>query len=414
MRRIDGISVVGHGPVHDAFVDLADVTVLTGRNDSGKTRLLGLIEAALNEPHKQGEDIIDVFGRASEAEIAALVYADEPDEEEIAEQAEPFVPFREALELTLDNGDYPLAVRTPISRAERLPAWRYGRRPSEVLEPTMTQIETAIGRQANLLEPSTIQYLGGVDPVILPEAVVVPAAPEVVLAEATIAVSALSRALRYLAALWEEAEKYLGRLEGLPSGNAPLPEAEEYYELDAPPARWLLDETPEAVTLHEAALRSRAALEVLIQHLLPDFITNNYKVEVVLPPVVAIATGESVEVVLAAIRSDSSVADATADASLRFPIAHAASGYVVWLQLAIREACARANVLARILIDGALRAHELAGEPADPDAAAAGLNRWRRGEADRRARAREPIGPKRGPGGQGHRGVRAEPRPDRC
>ena len=405
--------MLGRGPVHNAFLELADVTVLTGRNDSGKTRLLRLIEAVLNEPHAQDYEIIDVFGRASEAEVAAFVHADEPDEEEIEEQAEPFAPFREALELSVDDGGLPLAVRTPISRVERLPAWRYGRRAADLPEPARTQIETAIGGSAAFLEPSTIEYLGGVDPFVLPEAVAVPSAPELVQAEATVAVAGLSRALRYVAALWEDAEEHVGPLEGLPTGNIRLPEADEYYDLEAPPTRWLLDETPDALTVHDAALQSRGALELLIHHLLPDFIADTYKVEVVLPPVIAIAAGESVELALGAVESDTLGAQGAGDDPLRFPIAEAASGYTVWLQLAIREACARTNMLARILMDGALRAQELTSVRRRCLRSAVWSLRRCGGKSDGPVGAGQSVRPAGGPSRKGHRGVRARYPPGR-
>jgi energy-coupling factor transporter ATP-binding protein EcfA2 len=378
MRRIEGIALVGSGPVREGFLRLGDVTVITGRNDSGKTRLLRLIEAALNDPHvqkpDQGFESMDVFGMASEGEVAAFVHSGDFDTEEIIEQVEPFAPFRTELELEVGDGGFPLAVRTPIAGVERLPAWRYGRPPAELPDSARATIADARGSSGYIHEPSAIEYLGGVEAVVLPEAVAVPSAPALVQIEAAEAVGILCRSLRFLDSLWEMAEDHhLGPLDNLALLADALPERDGYYGPDAPWNRWMLKEAPDAVSLHPAAVKAREALELLISHLLPDFIRDAYRLEVMLPPVVSIAAGERLQLMLVATSSDSSNADELdEDETVRFPIVEAASGFAVWLQLAVREACARAKILAQILMDGAMRAEDLASvlREGDPEPSA--------------------------------------------
>jgi len=91
MRRLVGFAFDYEEPVRGGYLRLGDVTVLTSRNDTGKTRLLGLIESTLmNSGSVQG---VDVFGLASEIEVDELVDREAPDRGSTGECAETLGPF---------------------------------------------------------------------------------------------------------------------------------------------------------------------------------------------------------------------------------------------------------------------------------------------------------------------------------
>lgn len=80
---------------------MGDVTVLTGPNDTGKTRVLSLIESVLmGSPLVEG---VDVYGVGSEEEVSALVDPDVPDPGSIGAYADALGPFVDDLEV--DAGD---------------------------------------------------------------------------------------------------------------------------------------------------------------------------------------------------------------------------------------------------------------------------------------------------------------------
>jgi hypothetical protein len=97
-------------------------------------------------------------------------------------------------------------------------------------------------------------------------------------------------------------------------------------------------------------------MTAIVAQLLPDFISRDYTLEVALQPVVSVATGHAIE--LALCRSGTGASPEEPD-KLRFGLESAASGFQVWLQLAVREAAARARVLAQVLFDGAIYAEQV-------------------------------------------------------
>ena len=198
-------------------------------------------------------------------------------------------------------------------------------------------------------EPPKIAFLGGADTAILPVAVAVPAQPEALEAEAGDSVVHLCAALRLLGDAWSLAAAVVGELEGGPdAGWTPSDESLD----DSSPyasARWLLHEEVEAISIHPAARRACEALERMISRLLPDFISDTYTLEVGLRSPVEIARGEVIKLQMAP-RESSSRKPGNAG---RFSIRDAASGFTIWLQLAIREAAARVTNLARLLMSSA-------------------------------------------------------------
>lgn len=364
MWRLRGIGVwSSSGPLHEGFIEIGDVTVIIGPNDSGKTRLLRFIDAALRNPHPDAEDVLDMFGVASTVDLDAFLDPTEADEEDIYLETKPVQPFRNELELPANSDEVSLGIR-PIVGLERLPAWRYGRSLAELPDELRQPVRAAVGYHDERA-PLKLEYVGGVDPAILPVAVTVPSVPEEVEAEAGRTLVSLCQALRLAKAFWSQVEPHVGPLEGLPDEEWAPPEIVETTDTGLPSSRWLLQETPSMSSHHPAAIHGCEALQLLAQQMLPDFISREYNLNVVPASPIDIARGATIQIRLARVRSD---VDETygegqdqegADQALSFPLRDVASGFQVWLQLALREATARLEMLTQILNDGLQRAHQI-------------------------------------------------------
>jgi AAA domain, putative AbiEii toxin, Type IV TA system len=352
MRRVHGIWFESPGgPVHEAFLELGDVTVLCGINDSGKTRVLGLIEAALTELGSW--DMLDVYGVATEAEVAAFVDLDTKDRH-IERQVADVTEFRDELELPDQGSELPFGVRLPLLPDRQGKAWLYGRS----LEDLDSDLQAAItgaapwAGNADPCQPLKIEGLGEVDPLILPEAIVVPSPPELVEREVAIAVTRLCKALRELGDLWPQLEPDLGPLRGgPPKGWSRRMPSEPFIE-GRPSWLWLVDEQPQATVIHPAAIEACEMFVRIAERLLPDFIRSEYALELAPAQPTLIARGNPIALRFA--RRDTLPTDPEDDDDddiVRFELADAASGFVVWLQLALREATARTRLHASLLQD---------------------------------------------------------------
>jgi energy-coupling factor transporter ATP-binding protein EcfA2 len=374
--RLKAISLFSElGPVHSEFFELGAVTVLVGPNDSGKTRILGCIASVLQNPtgdlDTEFSEILDLFGTVTSAEFEAFLNRDEVDQDEISDETEPIESFREQLALPADGDEVVIGVRVPLAGLEFLPAWRYGRPLSELSDELRVQVLAAfvatwapdvdgpgggptaaeqIAESRDPREPLKLQYLGGVEPTILPAAIVVPSTTDELIEEAGDAVVQLCRSLRIVQSSWGHVEETLGELDGAPlfdpEPSAPITEPDE----PASPS-WLLEERRR---LHPAATYACEALSRLTEPLLPDFIATNYGLLITPAAPDDLAAGRSIDVRLS--RADAGGLD---DPPLAFPLGEAASGFQVWLQLALREATAKLQVLTQIIIDGARRASDV-------------------------------------------------------
>lgn len=354
MRRLEGISYFSDGPVRAGFVELGDVTVLTGVNDSGKTRILGVIEAALSHP--EWGDMVDVFGIAGAAEVEAFLDPDEEDQFDISQETDAIAELRDALVLPAREDGVRLGVRLP-AMPERAMAWSYGRSRVQLSAQLRDAVDEALpmwpGEDPHA--PVKLEYRGDVSPLILPEAMVVPVAPDKVQGEVGAAVMSLCRALRELSLYWARVEDRAGPLDGGPDTDwaPPLP-AEQGTE-ENPSSSWLLDEEePLTSVIHPAAIWAAEAFERVASRLLPDFISDVYRLHVSIASPSSVARGDWVLLELERLDSPPLIGDEELG-GFRFPVADAASGYVVWLQLGLREAAARVSTCARVLLDGARR-----------------------------------------------------------
>jgi hypothetical protein len=141
MRRVHGIWFESPGgPVHEAFLELGDVTVLTGINDSGKTRVLRLIEAALTDLGSW--DMLEVYGVATEAEVSAFVDLEAKDRH-IEREVEEVAEFREELELPDHGRELPFGVRLPLPDGPGQ-AWLYGRSLDDLDSDLRTAVTDAV------------------------------------------------------------------------------------------------------------------------------------------------------------------------------------------------------------------------------------------------------------------------------
>lgn len=355
MFAIRGIAFAGPGPVKAGYIELADVTVLIGPNDVGKTRILRLIESALNEPLRPfSVHVVDVFGFAAKAELDAFVDADFPDDRGIRRETVAIAGILTEVDYGLGDVISPIGVRVSGGTQKRLPTWRYGRAAVELSDDARARLTTMDLSWRDEREPVKTTYLGGADAAILPLAVAVPGPVEAVEAEAAAAVEDLCLQLRLLGGAWNPAAGLVGELEGGPPVDwMPFLEALDDESPHAP-ARWLLDEGHESASVHMAAKRACLALERTISRLLPDFISDAYDVEVALGSPVEIARGDAIRLLMSKREAEPDPKQDT----VRFSIRDAASGYTVWLQLAVREAAARIMNLAQIIFSWGERAAE--------------------------------------------------------
>src|SRR5687768_4743869 len=68
--RILGLYLQGQsGPVECAFLECGDITALVGPNDTGKSRVLGAIEAALNDEIRHFSASVTIYAAAERIEL---------------------------------------------------------------------------------------------------------------------------------------------------------------------------------------------------------------------------------------------------------------------------------------------------------------------------------------------------------
>jgi predicted ATPase len=385
------------GPLRDGTLTLGKrITVLVGPNDSGKTRLLRAVETALGEPRADSEfadsafsfyddtvhEYVDLHGVATAAETAAFLHPQEAPHSwggsSLVDISEKAIAdgLRDDLEITVGHGEVPLAVRD-VRFGDLMPAWRYGRALADLFntpdlpDERRTIVEAAmadLNREAEVEQPLALDFLGGVEPSILPNAVVVPSPPGETENDAGGVVVRLCRALRCLNEWWEPVADLAGVLEAIPDRDwAPSVYPYELSDAENSP-RWMLDETPGASTVHPAAIYACEVLQREAHILLPDFISDKYDL-VIVPAHPSANPGRAIDIGLQPAGSFE-----LEDPEPPFPLKDAASGFGVWLQLALREATARLDLLVRILEDGGGRArralHLLAkDDPVDIDLA---------------------------------------------
>jgi energy-coupling factor transporter ATP-binding protein EcfA2 len=362
MRRLVGISFDSKEPVEGAFLRFGDVTVLTGRNDSGKTRVLRLIETALTEPERV--EGVDVFGTGSREELAALVDPDDGDRLIVDVFVDAIAPWLDTIELPIDRDEIRVVVRLHYGGAG---AWRFARAPID-LEPTVREaVEEALPEAASrgdATEPVKVEYLGRADWAILPEAITVPSPASAVAERVGTAVMSVCRSLQDLASEWMwfgergHALKHappVSFVHAWPSG----------YSDEGPSWSCLIDEQRHASVVHPAAVEACAVLERIAAPLLPDFIAGEYRLEITPAQPSEIAQGRYVRLQLMRPdrmpfpeansdpeqegtdieeNPDDQLPVDPDDGALRFAIDDAPAGFGVWLQLALHEAAHRALI----------------------------------------------------------------------
>jgi hypothetical protein len=349
---------------------------LIGANDVGKTRLLRLIETALSDP--EACDMIDLFGVASAEEVAAFIDPDAFDRFGVQDRVDDVAEFAADLEAPALEDELRVGVRLP-GQSGYMSAWRYGRCPAELGDARSQAVQEAVGGPTpdTPFEPVKLEYLGRADPRVLPEAVIVPTAPGEIQREVGRVATTLCCVLRELAAAWpgreDEDPTAVFALDEPDADIDPLDLDEEVEPIEigpddpdpdwmspAPAApvdragelswRWLVDEDQDASQVNRAAVVACRALQDLAGGLLPTFITSDYRLEITPGQPTAIAQGDRVRVQL--MRRDTALesCDLVDDADgLRFDLEEAASGYRLWIELALRETVARARMLIHIL-----------------------------------------------------------------
>ncbi len=278
MRRLVGISFAFEDPVHGGFLRFGDVTVLTGRNDSGKTRVLRRIEMVLRDPWLAV--MVDVFGIVSGEELAALVDPDGHDRFGISGFVDAVAPWVDLVELPGDGDEVRVGVRLDDGGSG---AWRFGRAPIE-LEPAVREAIWEVLPEAASLgdveEPVKVEYLGRAEWAILPYAIAVPSPASAVVQRVGAAVMSVCRSLQELAVEWVLLDGRAGALEGAPPDSFAQSWPSEPYMNGAPSWSWLIEEQRHASVVHPAAVESCAALERIAGGLLADFIADEYRLEV--------------------------------------------------------------------------------------------------------------------------------------
>ncbi|HWF49976.1 MAG TPA: AAA family ATPase [Solirubrobacteraceae bacterium] len=365
MRRLVGISFAYEDPVQGGFLRFGDVTVLTGRNDSGKTRVLRLIETVLTD--FELAEMVDVFGIVSGEELAALVDPDGHDLFGICEFVDDVAPWADAVELPSEGNEVRIGVRLD---GIDLGVWRSGRALIELEPAVRDEIWEALPSSAALgdaEEPVKVEYLGSAEWAILPDAIAVPSSASAVSERVGAAVMSVCRSLQELANDWWLFEGHAGALEGAPPESFRQLWPSKPYIDGAPSWPWLIEEQRHASVVHPAAVEACAALERIATPLLPDFIAGEYRLEITPAQPSDIAQGRFVR--LALMRRDTADPDWDPaqeadtgeedpddwvqinpnDGALRFGIDDAPAGFAVWLQLALYEAAHRALIVSHNL-----------------------------------------------------------------
>jgi hypothetical protein len=352
MRRLVAMSfLVGDGPVGSGLVRFGEITVLSRRNDTGKSRLLGLIETALNRP---GEcEWVDVFGIGAPQELVEQIDERAEAAPWIDELAEAVEGLGELLELDAEARDARVGLRLDYGS---LWAWRYGRSPSELDEAVRDELLSGLPRAGHFGdpgEPVKLEYLGMAQRQVLPEAVVVPATWEAVEREIAGAVLRLCRVLQQLALCWSELEGRAGELASWLDESFIVESPENPYVDGGLSWEWMVEHDLERHTtrIHPAALAACGALERIASGLLPPFVGSEYRLEVRAGQPTEIVRGAPVKLRL--MRGDTQLFDAPDDEelALRFGVREAPGGFELWLQLALRETVARTQAICAVLRD---------------------------------------------------------------
>jgi hypothetical protein len=371
VRRLVGFAFVFEEPVRGGYMRLGDVTVLAGPNDTGKTRVLSLIETSLmGSPLVEG---VDVYGLGSEEEVAALVDPDVFDYGSIGSYADALGPLIDDLEV--DDGDE-VRVGVRLHFSGGMSAFRFGRAPAELDTEACEEVMEALPHAAGSgdpREPVKLEYLGEPDASVFPKAVVVPQPGRVITEQAGALVFRLARTFQEAANMRAALEMRGGRFAEVDDAlfrsfiEGPPPEqAEQWW-------RWLVRERRQASTVDPAAVAACDALERIVNGLLPEFIADEYRIEITPGQPTEMAQGRFAHLQL--MRLDTQDVDeeldgdepsiydpdpdaqgvedlssrlpqvAPADGALRFAIDDAPAGFVVWLQLAVHEAIRRAEII---------------------------------------------------------------------
>jgi energy-coupling factor transporter ATP-binding protein EcfA2 len=359
--RIEVLVLSGAGPVYEGVLRLGDVTVLTGRNDSGKTRVLRSIEAALMS--RADAEELEVLGVAARSELDAFLRDPEcPPTGIVAAETATVAPFTAAVEMPAGGQEMRVGLLISPWSEDLLPGWRYGRALIDMDEGTRAELEDAL-EDASLDrkdpdEPLKLEALGGFDPQILPEAIVVPCSDAQMDLRIVGAIIRLTRALRALASVWGHVADVAGPLLGGPppewaSTRGPAGEPSEAE----PSWEWLLVEDEETDTshVHPAARQACVMLERIVTRLLPSFIAEDYRLRIIPGRPTAIARGHYIDIQLHR-RSDGEN-DIPADDGEWFDVSDAASGFTVWIQLAFFEAVQRVRRFSYLLQQHVLALH---------------------------------------------------------
>ncbi len=253
--RILGLYLQGQsGPVGTAFLECGDITVLVGPNDTGKSRVLGAIEAALNDDIRHFSASVTVYAAADRVEL--MDYEAGPDES-VAERSVPMPEaavanaLRDQLRWDRVGGEEPVAFVLPT---EGLPlaGWIYGAPWARLSEVDRQQLAAAG------LEPPSVDAVGASVPVpislagafdlrLAPLPVPLPAPMPDVIAEVSRSIVALCRALRLLPSRWSDIDPAVDDLSEGVLVKEELPDwAYEEHPEWAASSRWLLVEQPGA------------------------------------------------------------------------------------------------------------------------------------------------------------------------
>jgi hypothetical protein len=380
------------GPVSQAVIELGDVTVLFGANDVGKTRVLRFIQRALSDP--ASVEFTDVYGIAADWEVAAFIDLAADSYRHILDAVDAVAGYADVLELPELDGAVRVAVSW-VSASDRLAACRYGRRPADLDARTRDELLRALPAPtpAGALAPVRLEYLGDVDLRLLPEPIAVPTSVQTLHGDVARAITRLCYVLRDVAGhwnaspandtaevdCWEEpaldaASTHLGDESG---GDAPADpvlifpfEDAAPGDVDEPDPDWCTDIPDEAVDergqptwewlveqdgfcsrVHPVMHIACRALEGLAATFLPSFVTHDYRLEVTPQPPTAIARGDAVALTL--MRLDTAPEGWDEDDALRIDLDQVASGYALWIELAVREALGRLATLTHILYHAA-------------------------------------------------------------
>ena len=359
MRRIEAVTVSGDGPVYEAVLRLGDVTVLTGPNDSGKTRVLRFIEQGLmgpDYPDYLGVEV-QVFGVAEASEIDDfLTDRDGPSTGIVGAESDAVAAFGSAVELPAHPDGVRVGVLSPGS-GDLLPGWRYGRALIDLDERIRAAVEQqreicGLLDEKELEEPLCLEPLGGFDPRILPEAIMVPCDAADMELRVASAVTRLTRALRALAFAWRRVADIAGPLSGGPSPDWVTDGPVGHLSDVQPSWEWLLeeDEDTKVSRVHPAAVEACAVMDRMLSVLLPGFIVDDYWVRIVPGQPTAIARGRYVRIRLLRRESSDSQDGAVPEHDGRwFDLAEAANGFNVWIELALHEAVQRVRYCSCLL-----------------------------------------------------------------